>query len=281
MKKFLLFFYRIYKRAKFNIQWRIDIKEEGWKIKKEDVSISELPKGKKLVLIPHSDDEWIGCSSLLKRDDDVILCNMDMDGNDDESTHRRRFDEMRTVADTYKRKLITSGGDKVIFVKKVLAEEKPEFVMLPFFVDWHEEHIAVMDILEKALSGIEINHKLKIAMYQVSLPILIPHVTHCVKMDKKELTQKWKLFKKYYESQKKIIPIGRYKANERINGAYANSYACEVFSVVDVKKWLEIRDDFNLSAEEKKELQKNLQFVSKMRMLLKKYILIANYRGEQ
>lgn len=279
MKKFLLFFYRIYKRAKFNIQWRTDIKEEGWKIKKEDVSISELPKGKKLVLIPHSDDEWIGCSGLLNRGDDVVLCNMDMSGDDDVDTHKLRYYEMRSVADTYKRKLITADGDKVEFVKNVIAEENPDFVMLPFFVDWHEEHIAVMDILKNAISDTEINRGLKIAMYQVSLPILMPYVTHCIKMDKKELTQKWKLFKKYYGSQKKVIPVGRYKANERINGAYANAYACEVFSVVDVKKWLEIRDDFNLSAEEKKELQKNLQFISKMRILLRKIYINCKISG--
>lgn len=41
--------------------------------------IQKVPTGKKIILMPHSDDEWIGCSRiLLDQPEQVMVVNMDM-----------------------------------------------------------------------------------------------------------------------------------------------------------------------------------------------------------
>ena len=176
-----------------------------------------------VILAPHSDDEWVGCSQLLiTPNNEVAIINMDMPGGDDLSLHKKRYLEMKNVACKYNNRLVDILGDKKIFLKNYLKENNVDIVFVPSFFDWHSEHVSVMEIFNAAAN--EAGYDNFVAMYQVSIPIPSSFITHCSVMTKSELIEKWNKLYQYYPTQKKL-PIKRFLANERINGAITHNYA--------------------------------------------------------
>ena len=141
----------IINKIKWNLERIIYKLEEG------------LPKGKKIILAPHSDDEWIGCSQIIKKEQDTIIVNMDMSGSDSKETHKLRYNEMASTATVYGIKFITLAGNKVQKLSEVIKKEKPKYICVPYFIDWHNEHIEVMNALKKAIN--DTNNNYDILMY--------------------------------------------------------------------------------------------------------------------
>lgn len=218
------------------IDYRILITE---RLRIEKSRTSNEFNGRKLILIPHPDDEWIGCSQIIMGYDDVILCNMNMSGGDSVEMHLKREKELLKLSSQYNARYVSLHNDTIKELIDVLLIEKPKMVFVPCPVDWHEEHIEVMDILDKATS--EINNDnwiedLKVVMYQVSVPMPIRMVTHTIEMKKMMQESKWRVFGQIYETQHHI-PQNRFRLNERINGAINCVYAVEVYSVQKAKDW--------------------------------------------
>ena len=233
------------------------------------ISIYSLPtKEKSIILIPHADDEWVGCSSVLRDNSEVLLVNMDMQGGDNPSLHQNRKAELSAMATRHKKKLKTIIGDKVKSLSSIIKEYKPGIIYVPFYFDWHEEHILTMKILRDSL--IETGEKLKVAMYQVSLPIISDRVTHCVTHDKSKWTEKWEIFEKVYKSQLNI-PYKRFAISERIQGSLCSSYAAEVFSICRSEEWLTNFDEWLLTPNEIELVKSNLQDFIRTNELTKEF----------
>ena len=230
----------------------------------------ELPKGRYLVLIPHADDEWVGCSQLIcNKSKEVILLNMDMDGGDAEELHIERRKELDRLASLYKRELLHIDGNKIESLKEILAFIKPDYVCLPYFFDWHPEHIEVMSILNEASKQIAI--KCNVLMYQVSLPIL-PSECNCWQaMTKSQWKKKWQLFEKVYKTQTQI-PYKRFAYNERINGALANSIAAELYQVIPIEVWRDKLSVYLLDGNEKDEIKHVMKQIGETRALLSRFL---------
>lgn len=221
-----------------------------------------------LILAPHSDDEWIGCSQIISRFKNVVILNMDMPGGDSPEMHKDRYLEMHTLANKYNKELLTIGADKTQSLKDYICTIRPDFICLPHFFDWHPEHIKVMEYLRQALKVCEYNGE--IMMYQVSLP-LHPDFVNCIApLDIKAFKQKWETFKKGYKTQT-FISYPRFMANERINGALADSYAAEVYSIETSCNWLENFDTMLLSDAEIEDVKANLSDISLTRENVIKY----------
>ena len=140
-------------------------------------TIPSLPYGKKaIILIPHADDEWVGCSSLVMNGSDILLYDMDMNGGDDKVLHEARYNELSKISTLYKKPLLKIGLNKSLSLIETITKEKPQMICVPFFFDWHPEHIEVMGMLRLALLNLE--YDVDIAMYQVSMPIPRNCITH-------------------------------------------------------------------------------------------------------
>lgn len=240
--------------------WNLDCKQLRRTIVVQ--TIHSLPYGKKtVILIPHADDEWVGCSSLVMNGSDVLLFDMDMNGGDDKVLHEARYNELSRISTLYKKPLLKVGLDKSLSLIEIITKEKPQMICVPFFFDWHPEHIEVMGILRQALLNLE--YDVDIAMYQVSMPIPRNCITHINPMSKIEWKRKWNTFEEIYKSQTGI-PYKRFAINECVNGAVCESYAGEAFVYCGASAWLANYDEWLLTSDEIRDALMNLQSIEKI-----------------
>ena len=249
-----------------HIQWQWAVFINRSKIKEEKKAV--VPDCKILILAPHSDDEWIGCSKIIKENKNVIICNMNMDGGDTEEIHAIRYQEMKSLADKYNRPFFTvNANDREKDLLQIIQDYQPEIIFLPFFMDWHEDHIRVMNMLKSVSATVT---DFQIGMYPVSLPMLPNFITHYKPLNKSVLKAKWGVFLNTYKTQT-FLPWRRFLANERINGACVNQYAAEVYSIIPVEQWIKLLDNHLLTDKQKKCLKGNLNKISKVRKLMKEF----------
>lgn len=245
------------------LSWHVD----AFKIRhalKPGADIQPMPDGKKLILIPHPDDEWIGCSGIVSDiSQEVVFVDMDMSGDDSPQRHEARKAELTSVAGLFGRKVVRVSTDKVQSLCDILNQESPRYVALPFFVDWHWEHLAVIAILARALKHSPLPD-LSIIMYQISVPILPFAVTHAVPLDKKAQQRKWNVFSQYYPSQS-YMPAERFRLCERINGKLVDSFAAEVYSVLSAKAWMDMAPSSIPDETMRNDMVKRLSSIHAMR----------------
>lgn len=105
-------------------------------------------------------------------------------------------------------------------------------------------------------------------MYQVSVPISDNHINLVMPMDKQAVKNKWTLFGYFYPSQK-YLPSQRFLLQERINGAYADSYAAEVYCIKSKSEWLSAKNSFVLSFNKRKSIVSSLNHIYKLRNIVK------------
>lgn len=250
-------------RIKQKIIWLLTVLIERCKQKTLDINQPKL-KGKIIIFAPHSDDEWIGCSSLMQlKNVDKIICNMNMNGGDDTVTHEKRKMEMYQMAKSCKCSYVDCFNVDEFELTGILDSVKPDYICVPYYIDWHEEHIEVMGIIKNLIS--ELNYRVKVILYQVSCPMPVKEINYIAKMKKSIHKQKWVLFKKCYLTQNNI-PTKRFACMERINGKLGNSFAAEVFCIIDSDLWIK---KWNLipSINERNELHNNLNSLRKSRMI--------------
>ncbi len=270
MKRILLSGFIFLRKNWRKARWRFEAwKERGKLDVKESVQIPL--KGKKLILIPHVDDEWMGCSRIVAAHaDEVLLCNMDMPGGDSVQMHEVRRKELHLLAHKYGRELLTISNSKSQALEGIIRDVSPDYIFVPFNVDWHGEHEEVIRILRNALINLKSEGKCHlpfIAAYQVSIPILPKFVTHCIAMNRSDWKEKWTTFYDIYITQR-LISFDRFALNERVNGKISDSFAAEVFFVSKTEEWLNNVEDLSMSNEEKKLLKNSLLSISKMRNVL-------------
>ena len=193
-----------------------------------------------LILLPHADDELIGCDQLLKSNNISLLVNMDMSGGDTPEMHRLRYNELKLYSDSCKRTLITLRENKAHHLIDIIKDFKPDFICIPSCFDWHPEHYQVMAYLSEAFSFLgKSKDYILIAMYQVSVPLHPNYINFAVPMTKEAYRNKWGNFVKYYKTQLHL-PIRRFRANERINGKLVGAYAAECYIVMTVQEWKKV-----------------------------------------
>lgn len=248
------------------IQWQWAVFIGRNKVVKENKKI--ITDCKMLILAPHSDDEWIGCSQIIKENKNVIICNMNMDGGDTEEIHAIRYQEMKSLADKYNRPFFTvNANDREKDLLQIIQDYQPEIIFLPFFMDWHEDHIRVMNMLKSVSASVK---GFQIGMYSVSLPMLPDFITHYKPLNKSALKAKWGMFLNTYKSQT-FLPWRRFCANERIIGACVNQYAAEVYSIIPVEQWIKLLDNHLLTDEQRKYLKGNLNKIFEVRKMMKQF----------
>lgn len=210
-----------------------------------------------IILIPHSDDEWIGNSMIIRNAPNVLLVNLDMQGGDTPDLHVERYNEMSKLAEQYHRMLITIKDEKPSNLADILNQHPQAIITVPAYIDWHPEHIDVMNILAEVVRTGLIPKDRLIAMQPVSVPMPQAMVSHVLPMNKVEWETKWNVFKQIYTTQLSI-PYKRFALHETISGGYSDSHAAEVYSLQKCFVWLECLPAFKLSQDEISSLKRNL-----------------------
>lgn len=258
-------------------RWTIDVLICRFKIKPRKNNITLLEK-KYLILLPHADDELIGCDRLLKSDVDCMLINMDMLGGDDVIMHARRYEELKKYTDSINRRLLSlTLYNKESQLKSVIEDFQPNVICVPSFFDWHEDHFQVMTCLHKALLMMpEMYTRVSIAMYQVSVPLHPDYINFAIPMSKSSYKDKWNSFNTFYKSQH-FLPIERFGSNERINGKLVSSYAAESYILLPVNEWQEM-DLMRNNVEMQNLLKVNINKLSTIRKYMRPYYKLFFHR---
>lgn len=220
---------------------------------------------KVLILAPHSDDEWIGCSRIIVNMPNSIIINMNMEGGDDPQKHLLRNNEMMRLANDFNRKIVNIGTDKIGSLIQIIQEESPSYICVPYFFDWHVEHIKVLRILNDSIQCS--NYYGKIISYHISVPLPLEASNCVMPLSKIDQAKKWELFLQYYPSQS-FMPILRFKNHEKISGALIGSYAAEVYNCIPVQDWQRNIAKYSLSQKESEMLKQNLCSIRKIHNLI-------------
>jgi len=154
-------------------------------------SLLELkPNGEKsiLILTPHADDELLGCGAVLKKQAEhsaqITLVNMtdggaSMSRLDSELLVKIRKKELKAVCRLLGINNIIhldqpdgnlKPNEEIIKrVATIIDRIKPEIIYVPFFCDFHRDHVATNLILSSALK--RSFHTCAIRAYEVQVPI--------------------------------------------------------------------------------------------------------------
>lgn len=191
---------------------------------------------KPLILVPHSDDEWIGPFSILNRVGSKSTCMyFNLFGNNySEPNKKLRNTEIKKSSIFWGFKLKDNLDCDSESLAKEIREHTNIFVPSPY--DWHSEHRMVFQTLYNALLLLpegEVENK-QIFYYSVSVPHRLCENVHYVPLTKKDVYAKWTNFHRIYHSQS-FMPALRYKLNLRLVPNECG-YAAQFYVKVDTNR---------------------------------------------
>lgn len=189
-----------------------------------------------LIIVPHADDELIGCYQLIKTHKKAVkLFYCGFTGSNFSIENREiRLLEFEIFCKNFGVEYIISSAEIAVDLQKAITEYSPYTILLPSCIDWHSEHRQINYILKKILELTQIPHFLM--WYHISVPMNSECVNLIISLSKQEQNIKWDNFSKYYMSQR-YMPINRYKYLERISGYQYNCFAAEIFIVMRFEIW--------------------------------------------
>lgn len=235
--------------------------------------------GSFLILVPHADDEWVGCGGLFEDNNNKItLCYMNMPGGDSKEIHAQRYMELSQMAKIKDVHLLHLDGNeeqKVEKLKKIIEKTKPEHICVPSCYDWHLEHLAVIKMLKKSLLNNNVPADLKILTYQVSVPMPENIINAYSPISKIQQKEKWALFRQVYKTQD-FFPVERFMHNEYVSGGIAGSYSAEVYCSMNYKDWITFVEKNTVNETQRKELEKCFKNLIKVRGKVKDFSINNN-----
>ena len=264
----LKFVFRSIRRFFKNLKWLCQARLIRHRLKMKDVAPLKDDGVTYMVLIPHADDEWIGCSRIIRKMKKVILVDMDMDGGDSPSIHSKRKEELQQISKKFNHQLLILKKNKSDELFQLVRTENPDYILVPFFYYWFQEHIMVMDLLEQSFKNeiLESN----ILMYQVSVPIGTRWINRVMPMSKHDLKEKWNVFKEVYKTQLHL-PCFRFAMHEHVNGFLSKSFAAEIFVQMTFKEWRNQKANvIEKALKDKEKILANLNNVKNIRAIVER-----------
>lgn len=197
--------------------------------------IEQLSLNRVLILCPHADDEWIGCSSIIQTYKTDVLYYRLYGYNTNEDNRLTRDKEITHCSCDNNFTLITSDCvDSTL--SELLSKNQYDAIFAPSPIDWHWEHRYVFDTLVDALSTVSNGVKHQFFLYHISVPCVYSDGIFAAFLDHNAQKQKWRYFDLNYDSQK--MPDKRYKLQERLNALNSGCYAAELFREVSTQELL-------------------------------------------
>lgn len=189
-----------------------------------------------IVIAPHADDELIGCYGLLTNKYitlKVFYCSL-LGSNYSKTNHDRREEEFLSYMSNIGREFVIAKNDDFSEeLEAIIREDQPQYIFLPAFIDWHDEHRLVNLKLYSILNRIPFDGK--IGWYNVSIPIPGLYTTSLFPISRNEQNEKWDCFEKFYSSQKNL-DICRFKFIEA-NCRFKKLGIAEKYIIMDKEIW--------------------------------------------
>jgi LmbE family N-acetylglucosaminyl deacetylase len=270
MKKYIINIISIWFLLKKHLEWifqknaycrSIDPKNRNLKLI-ENVSYDE----KVLILVPHADDELVGCYQFLEKyKKSCILFYFGFTGKDkDLSNQQVREKELMVFSKIHNIKLIIANENINGLLTEFILKNKPNRILIPTLIDWHDEHRLVNFFLLDIFKSISIDWNFIIYHYQISVPIADNYITHFLPMNRKEQNSKWEVFIKYYPSQRNL-PVYRFKLQEQISGILTSNFAAEVYRAYSYKEWQQWGEYAKKNSRELDVLFSEINHIEKIR----------------
>lgn len=233
--------------------------------------------GKSLIIVPHADDELIGCYQFISTHrEQVILfyCNY-LGCNYCKTNERLRKAEFEQFCQAIGIKYIIANHDVQKSLDDAINSIKPQNILLPSIVDWHHEHRLANTILETHLKQNPSSSVKKIIWYHISVPMYGSVANYACCMTRCEQNTKWQCFSDHYPSQR-FINVYRFKLAER--DCMTGCYAAETFRILAPDTFLKIIEIGQKLSEQLDELKIQLsdynKLVEKTTQIYKNIILI-------
>lgn len=189
------------------IYWKYQVVKTRKPFYNEKYSFDDF--NKILIIVPHADDELIGCYHLITQYlEKITLLFCDYTGSNLNIKNKRiREQEFINFCMSKNIHFIISTdlqGDITYF----LNSTDTDLILLTSLIDWHEEHRKINLILNKCLHDSSYNGL--IGWYQISVPLAISNLgVYFSKKEKKKMEEE---FYSFYPSQNNL-PIERFNIN--------------------------------------------------------------------
>lgn len=253
------------------IKWKLELYSSRLysvsNIKKENI-LRLSSEDKILILVPHADDEWIGCGQIISNYKvDVFYFNY-LSKNYNQKNQKIRQQELEKLRDLFSFNLyISQSYNDYSDLLKLLQENNYTHIFLPTFIDYHPEHIKISSVLKNIILKQNLTIEADLFFYQIAIPLPKELDLYYSIMNKKDYQNKTLIFDEIYRSQKNT-PIRRMNIQNRINACGTKNYALEVYAKIETTQWLKIMTSVeNLKETFMKELTINIGKLLKTRKL--------------
>lgn len=220
-----------------------------------------------LILAPHADDEWIGCSQAIKLSKKSTVYYFNFLGKNYNSQNEKiRLEEIKKVSEINNFKLIVSSSrEDYSDLKKLINDENFSAIFIPFPLDWHPEHIKVNDIAIDIISDSGKSSNLYFYHISVPIPETIKEYVY-LPMSEHEIQNKIKVFDQNYISQRNT-PIRRLALQNRIWAQGQKFYAAEFYAKFEINDWKKFLNFVYDNFQKISESTHSIDFLLKIRKL--------------
>lgn len=216
-------------------------------------TLTEEELKKTLILVPHADDEWIGCSQVLKKSGDKTVYYFNFLGKNYSKVNEKiRQKELKSLQEVLGFELIISSNkENYEDLEKLISENNFSSIFIPSPIDWHPEHILVNNIFMKIYEKFK-DRNIPLYFYKVSVPIPSMVEKKILPMTKQEIEEKKKIFLTHYPSQRNVS-IRRLTLQNILSANRSEYYAVEPYAIMDFGIWKKLLNYIN--SNYKKEFQ--------------------------
>lgn len=264
MENWIKIIYKIIILNTNSIKWYFQYKKNNHaNINAEILKINDYEKI--LIIVPHADDELIGTHMLISKYSskiELLYCGMTGENNN-KSNYNIRLKEFKEYCKINKVDYKIAKNDNIeSSIKNSINRFNPNYIFIPSFFDWHEEHLMISKILTK------INlENIKIGLFQISVPIPVNLINYYLTINRKGRKNKWSNFKNIYKSQSNL-PIKRFKYNEMVNKV-RGYHSSEVYAIMEYEEYKKIHNNnINNINKNKIVIRDTINNIYKIRILI-------------
>lgn len=216
----------------------------------ENEALSEEELRNPLILVPHADDEWIGCSQILKNASEKTIYYFNFLGNNySKENELTRLHELKNLQKQIRFNLqVSQKQEDYKDLEKLIIENDFSSIFIPSPIDWHAEHILTNKIFLNLFPNIE-NQKIPFYFYHVSVPLSRQMEKKHLPMNRKDVKEKEDAFIKHYPSQRNL-PIERFTLQNRLSAIGSGHFAIETYAKISFTTWGKLLQFIDLYYEE-------------------------------
>ena len=185
-----------------------------------------------LIVVPHADDEWVGCSQVIQTENNVHVLYLNFPQKSGDYNADERLKELKACCEKNNVQLHECDdiGSTAFVIRILIKQFFIQQIFVPSFCDWHPDHMSAVRWVTQALRFEK--NQVEQYCYQVSCPILSSSNVYYI-----PIKNKWREFRRYYKTQKNL-PVLRFKLHEILNGLYygVGIVPIEVYIKVDFLK---------------------------------------------